>query len=93
MPRWTGLSTARWCAAILLAVVVVSTAHAAIPDHQTRNDCSICKALHAPGLAVEMVRAAALPPPAPEALPPGPAGRPQIGSRGLTALRAPPSFS
>jgi len=93
MLRWTGLSTTRWCAAILLAVVLVSTAHAAIPDHKTQNDCSICKALHAPGLAVEMVRAAALPPPAPEALPAGPAHRPRIRTRGFNSLRAPPAVS
>ena len=93
MLRWTDRSAARWCAVILLVIVAISSAHAAIPDHQTGNDCSICKALQAPGLMVESAGTTALPPPDPEVLPPGPAFRPQLRVRGLTSLRAPPLFS
>jgi hypothetical protein len=92
MLRRSGLTTARWCAAILLVIVAVSTTHAAVPDHKTRNDCSICKALHAPGLAAEPIGATALPPPAPESLPAGSALRLQSGTDGTAALRAPPSL-
>jgi len=93
MLRWTDRSAARWCAVILLVIVAISSAHAAIPDHKTGNDCSICKALQAPVLMVESAGTIALPPPAPRALPPGPDFRPQLRVRGLTSLRAPPSFS
>jgi hypothetical protein len=93
MLRWSGLSTARWCAALLLLIVAVSTTHAAIPDHKTQNDCSICKALHAPGVTAERVGVTALAPPAPEALPTGPALNPQSGTDGGIALRAPPATS
>ena len=93
MPRWTEAWFGRVAAVLLLAVLVLSVAHAAVPDHKTQRDCSTCKALHAPGLVVEAAGHAA-------ALPPGPAGpclreefRPQTRARGLQLLRAPPLFS
>ncbi len=93
MLRWTGLSTARWCAVILLVIIAIASAHAAIPDHKTGNDCSICKALQAPGLTVESAVTTALPPPTSKTPTPGPTFRPQLRLRGLSSLRAPPSFS
>ena len=92
MPRLSHASFVRVSAALLLAVLVLSVAHAAVPDHKTL-DCSTCKALHVPGVVAETGGQAI-------ALPPGPGGpslqeefRPQLRVRGLQLLRAPPSFS
>src|SRR5437899_2896478 len=41
----------RWCAAILLALVALSTLHAVTPHSATQRDCSTCKALDSPGVA------------------------------------------
>jgi len=42
---------ARWCAAILVALLALSLLHAAAHHGATQRDCSTCKALNSPGVA------------------------------------------
>lgn len=60
----------RWCAAILLALLAISMLHAAVPHNAAQRDCSTCKALDAPGMALACA---------------GP-GRPADGPSGIATL-------
>ena len=42
----------RWCAAIILTILAVSMLHAATPHRAAQRDCSTCKALSSPGVAL-----------------------------------------